>query len=66
MCSRNDRREAANDTRPQYDEGRFLYQELNTGSTTSYIRVFRACTWVSGAMCAPGYSMLAAGRPRPQ
>ena len=56
---RNDRREAANDTRmPQYDEGRFLYQELNTGSTTSYIRVFRACTWVSGAMCAPGYSML--------
>lgn len=56
---KNERRTAASANRmPQYDEGNFIYSELNSGQGASITRVYRAVSWVGCGMCAPGYSML--------
>ncbi len=44
---------------PAYDEGRFIYNNLEADfSNTNRRRVFRACTWVGSSLLNDGYEML--------
>jgi hypothetical protein len=44
---------------PAYDEGAYLYENLEvSGSTTNVRRVFRACTWVGSSLLNEGFEML--------
>lgn len=44
---------------PAYDEGAYLYENLEvSGSTTNVRRVFRACTWVGSSLLNDGFEML--------
>ncbi|MCB9192917.1 MAG: T9SS C-terminal target domain-containing protein [Flavobacteriales bacterium] len=47
------------DTRmPQYDEGRYLYEKLSSGSNADRSRVFRAASWVGAPLRLPGADYL--------
>lgn len=44
---------------PAYDEGRFIYSNLETDfSSTNRRRVFRSCTWVGSSLLNDGYELL--------
>jgi hypothetical protein len=44
---------------PAYDEGAYLYENLEvSGSTTNVRRVFRACTWVGSSLLNDGFELL--------
>jgi hypothetical protein len=44
---------------PAYDEGAYLYENLEvSGSTTNVRRVFRACTWVGSSLLNQDFEML--------
>ncbi len=48
-----------NNRMPAYDEGRFMYQNLEAeNSSASRLRVFRACTWVGSSRLNPDYEYL--------
>jgi hypothetical protein len=57
---KNGQYEEATDNRmPAYDQGQYLYTNLEAEFTsTLQRRVFRACTWVGSALLNEGYEML--------
>ena len=58
----NMRRQFADeDFMPQYDEGKFLYDQLTLGTGTSRRNAFRSCMWVGSVMPAPGTTMRSIG-----
>jgi len=51
--------ESTSNRMPVYDQGNYLYENLEENpSTTNVRRVFRACTWVGSSLTNPDFPML--------